>query len=490
MSTHIHNRVDNRRRVAVIGGGISGLAAAYHLRKLDPNLDVQLIESGSRLGGVIKTTEKNGFLIEGAADNFITTSPTAIELCRDLGLGDELIRTKPGGGGAMVVSHGKLEPIPPGFVVMAPSRIWPILTTKILSPLGKLRSGCEVFVPRKRTDDDESLQSFVCRRFGTEMFERLVQPLVGGIYTADPVRLSVAATMPRFLEMEREHGSLIRGMMAGRRQQKHRAETGGGARYSQFMTLRGGMSRLINALGSSLPAENIHFNSPVRNLKKTDSGWLIELDDEGQMRADAVVIAAPANHAAAMCYDVDTELAQRLGQIEYASCAVVSLAFSRDQIRMPLNSFGFVVPHIEKHDILSCSFSSEKYGGRAPDGTVLMRVFIGGAMQPDLLRMSDHQLTELAHWEIAELLDIEGEPILRHVTRQTHAMPQYHIGHKQRIAEIQEQLSQHPTLALAGSSLTGVGVPGCIESGQKAATKILAELLPAGVSTHQTALTS
>ncbi len=467
---------NNRKRVAVIGGGISGLAAAHQLRKISPEFDVKLLESGSRLGGVIKTTEKDGFLIEGAADNFITTSPTAIELCNDLGLGDELIRTNPNGQGAMVLSRGRLEPIPAGFMVMAPSRIWPLLATRILTPKGKLRSGCEVFIPRKRGIDDESLQSFVCRRFGTEMFERLVQPLVGGIYTADPARLSVAATLPRFMEMERQHGSLIRGMLSGRWKQKQPAETRGGARYSQFMTLRGGMSRLIEALGKSLPSHSIQFDSTARELRHESDGWRIRLDDGSQLGADAVIVAAPASHASRMLRGVDDVMTAELGQIKYTSCAVVSLAFRRDQIHHPVESFGFVVPHIENRLILSCSFSSEKYEGRAPEGTVLMRVFIGGATQSGLLRLSDVELMELAHWELARLLDIQGEPMLQHITRQRQAMPQYHVGHKQRIATINQRLEPHPTLALAGSSLSGVGVPSCIESGQKAAQRVTAAL--------------
>ncbi len=461
-----------RARVAVIGGGISGLAAAHQLRKLNSNLDVQVFEAGTRLGGVIQTTEKDGFLIEGAADNFITTTPSALQLCRELGLGDELIQTSPKGGGAMVVCRGKLEPIPPGFMVMAPSRIWPILSTKILSPWGKLRSGMEALIPRKLGDDDESLKSFTCRRFGTEMFERLVQPLVGGIYTADPSRLSVAATMPRFLEMERKHGSLIRGMLAGRKAQHASASKMGGARYSQFMTLRGGMSKLIEALAESVSAERIHLKTPVNRIIRGAAAWKIVTDDR-VTEFDAIIIASPAGRAAQMLLNTDAEISRQLEQIEYASCAVVSLAFRRDQIRTPINSFGFVVPAIEDRCILSCSFSSEKYEGRAPRDTVLMRVFIGGAMQSGLLRLPNLQLLELAHWEVAKLLHITGEPILSHVTRQDQAMPQYHVGHKQRIAKINERLEHHPSLALAGSSLSGVGVPGCIESGQKAALKII-----------------
>ena len=463
------------RNVTVIGGGVSGLAAANHLRRIAPEIKVRLLEAGPRLGGVIQTTKKDGFLIEGAADNFITTSPTAIQLCKDIGLGDELISTNPNERGAMVLSRGKLEKIPEGFVVMAPSRIWPLLATKILSPIGKLRSGCEIFVPRKRATDDESLKSFVCRRFGTEMFERLVQPLVGGIYTADPSRLSVGATMPRFIELEQKHGSLIRGMMRQRRSKKQPNGKSGGARYSQFMTLHGGMSRLIDALGESLPEDSVQLKCPVQCIVPNGVNWSIASGGNASVchESDAVIVATPANHASRMLAPVDEALSEELGGIEYASCAVVSLAFRRDQIGHDLSSFGFVVPQIENHLILSCSFSSVKYQGRAPDGTVLMRVFIGGACQSGLLRMPNLQLLELAQWEISELLGIQGEPLLRHITRQTHAMPQYHVGHTERIARINGRLKSFPTLALAGNSLNGVGVPGCIESGQQAAERIV-----------------
>ncbi|MCM2373240.1 protoporphyrinogen oxidase [Aporhodopirellula aestuarii] len=476
-----------RRRVAIIGGGVSGLAAAHQVIKLDPSLDVQLFEAGPRVGGVIQTIRKDGFLIEGAADNFITSIPGGIELCQDLGLGDDLIGTNPNGRGADVLSHGRLEPIPSGFMVMAPSRIWPLLSTRILSPWGKLRSGLEVFVPRKSGDDDESLKSFVCRRFGKELFDRLVQPLVGGIYTADPNRLSVAATMPRFLDMEREHGSLIRGMLAGRKASGKRSEKAGGARYSQFMTLRGGMSKLIDALRDSLPEGSVHVNTAVGSIHRRARGWKIRIGDPScpSIDADAVIVAAPAAHAASILSSVDAQVSDELGGIEYASCAVVSLAFRRDQIGHPLGSFGFVVPQIEDHLILSCSFSSEKYEGRAPEGTVLMRVFIGGACQGGLLRLPDKELLELAQWEVAKLLDISGEPLMQHITRQKHAMPQYHVGHRARVERIEQRLQSHPTLALAGNALNGVGVPGCIDSGQKAARRVVDELGAADPSRSQ-----
>ena len=269
-------------------------------------------------------------------------------------------------------------------------------------------------------------------------------------------------------------GSLIRGMMRQRRAKKQPVETGGGARYSQFMTLAGGMSRLIDAMGDRLSQDCLRLNSPVLQMVAQGAKWSIlsEHDPSQSEESDAVIIAAPARAASQMLSSVDKTISRELAGIEYASCAVVSLAFRRDQIGHPLGSFGFVVPLIENQKILSCSFSSEKYPGRAPDGTVLIRVFIGGACQGELLQQSNDQLIEMAHRETAQLLEIKGAPILQHITRQTQAMPQYHVGHQDRIAKINERLQNLPTLALAGSSLSGVGVPGCIESGQQAAERI------------------
>lgn len=469
-----------RQRVAVIGGGISGLAAAYHLHETEPQVDVILLEAKRRLGGVIETKKRAEFLVESAADNFITTSPVAIDLCRQLGLGDQLIETNPQGRGAMVLCKGRLEPIPAGFLVMAPTRIWPIATTRILSPLGKLRAGLEYFVPRRKQSGDESLKSFVCRRFGREMFERLVQPLVGSIYTADPSHLSVAATMPRFLKMEHDHGSLLRAMLHRPSQQaRSKPADGAGARYSQFMTLRGGMTTLIDALARSLPEDSIRMDSPVCAILPNSEGrWSIRVarGDPNWLDVDGVIVASPAQHAAAMLACTDARIADTLSQIEYASCAVVSLGYRRDQIQHPLSSFGFVVPIVERRLILSCSFSSLKYPGRAPADHVLLRVFIGGACQSGLLRLPPDQLIQLAEHELSDLLGIKGPPVLRELAMQSEAMPQYHVGHCERVDFLERQLDRYPSLALAGSALRGVGVPGCIESGQKAATRVAAAL--------------
>jgi len=463
--------------VAVMGGGISGLSAAYYLHRNCPSLEVKLFESASRVGGVIETTKHGGFLVEHAADNFITTTPDAVQLAEELGLADDLIRPGDSGRQACVLSRGRLRPIPPGFIVMAPSRIWPFLTSRILSCSGKLRAASEVFVPKRRSTADESMESFVCRRFGQEMFDRLVQPLIGGIYTADPKLLSLAATMPRFLQMERTHGSLIRAML---KQKKTGAiESSGGARYSQFMTLRGGMSQIVEGLARDLPAGAIHLKSNVRAMKPLDDGrWAIRIDGRtnGWMDVDGVVVATPAHVASDLVGSFDRRLADELSSVNYASCAVVSLGYRREQIGVPLDSFGFVVPRVEKRLILSCSYSSVKYEGRATEDHLLVRVFIGGACQSPLMHLPEDQLIELAEWELGDLMKIKGAPVMRTIKRHMRTMPQYHVGHLDHVAEIDRRTEQWRCLQFAGSGIHGVGVPSCVKSGREAASKILNEL--------------
>ena len=466
-----------RPTIAIIGGGITGLAAAHRLVQLDREINVVLLEAAPRLGGVLQTTHRDGFLVESAADGFLTTPSAAMDLCRSLGLADELIAPSAANRQALVVRDGHLQPVPAGFTVLAPSRLGPLLRTPILSLRGKLRAALEYVVPRQSSGEDESLESFVCRRFGRELLDRLVQPLVGGIYSADPRRLSVAATMPRFLKMEQEHGSLIRAMLRQRRQQSQ--QVGNGVRYAQFAALRGGMSALIGRLAESLPVGCAQPDSLVAEIMPRDGGrWSLCVGGARPRRltVEGVLMASPAHPAARLLAPIDRTLSSELREIEYAGCALVSLGYRRQQIGHPLDGFGFVVPLVEQRTILSCSFSSVKYEGRAPKGTVLLRVFIGGACQSGLLRLSSQQLIALAEREVADLLRIQGQPLFRHCTRQPGAMPQYHVGHRDRVARIEARLQQFPTLALAGSALHGVGVPGCIQSGTAAAERLVQAL--------------
>jgi oxygen-dependent protoporphyrinogen oxidase len=464
-------------KVAVVGGGISGLAATHRLHELAPDVRVSLLEAGERVGGVLQTTQRDGYLTEAAADGFLADPPYAVDLCRRLGLENELVYPAEAQRQAFVLNRGKLQPVPEGFVVMAPGKLAPLLATPILSVIGKLRAALEYFLPNRATDQDESLQSFVSRRFGKELFERLVQPLVGGIYTADPARLSVDATMPRFRQWEREYGSLINAMLHERRRTQRGARA---KRYGQFATLRGGMSTLVTAIANRLPAGCIKVDSPVEAILPVEGGkWRLVIGG-GRPRivtVDGLVLAAPAQRLAGMLQTVDPELTHLLRDVEYASCAVACFGYQRQQIGNPLRGFGFVVPLVEQRTILSCSFASVKYAGRAPTDSVLLRVFVGGALQSGLLRFSRQQILELAEREIAQLLNIRGGPQYTQLIRQQRAMPQYHVGHLGRVRKIEVRLQHLPTLALAGSSLYGVGVPSCINSGESAAKHVIQRLI-------------
>jgi oxygen-dependent protoporphyrinogen oxidase len=369
--------------------------------------------------------------------------------------------------------------------------VGPIAATPILSPLGKLRLAAEVFVPQRIENADESLASFVRRRFGRETYERLVQPLVAGIYTADPERLSVAAAMPRFVEMERRDGSLIRAMWRQRRKNRNSdARIGSGARYSQFVAPRHGMSSLVDAAASSLESADILLDSPVVKIERPDSAkWTLRLGGPAprNLSVDGVIVAMPANRGSRLLRDVDIELAEELAKIEYGSCAVINFGFRREQIKHRLDGFGFVVPRIEGLKILSASFSSVKYIGRAPENMALVRVFVGGACQRELLDLPDEQLLDLALSELRDLLDIREHPVMRHLVRRHQAMPQYHVGHQSLVARIRARESAISGFALAGNALEGIGVPNCIDVGQRAAERLVFQLNKVGNSSTQTA---
>ncbi len=356
-------------RIVIIGGGVTALAAAHRLRELDPAADLLMLEAGPRLGGVLQTVEQDGFLIEQGADNFITNVPWGLDLCRRLGIESDLIPTQPSGRRVQVVFRGRLHDVPDGFMLMTPTRLGPMLRSPLLSPLGKLRLLAEPLIPRAPQRPDESLASFARRRLGREVFQRLVQPLIGGIYTADPERLSLAATLPRFLHMERQYGSLIR---AGRRSRDSSASLGdgeraSGARYGLFVTPRGGMQGLIAALASRISADNIRLHAAADRLTPlTGGGWQISLAGNNEtLQADGVIVAIPAYRAAALLGEADAELAELLDRIPYASSAVVCTAYRIEDIGRPIESFGFVVPACERRRILAGSFSSVKFAGRA-----------------------------------------------------------------------------------------------------------------------------
>jgi oxygen-dependent protoporphyrinogen oxidase len=461
---------DTTRRIAVIGGGISGLAAAHRLVELWPSARVTLFEASDRVGGVLETIRRDGYLIERSADMFTTKDPWALDLCRRVGLEDQLLNTNEAFRRAFVVHRGKLVPVPAGFTLMSPARMLPVLKTPLLSWRGKARLAWERFVPPRRHASDESLRDFATRRLGREVYDRLVQPLIGGIYTADPTMLSMQVAMPEFVAMEKEFGNLTRGV---REKATKTKREGTGARYGMFLGLRDGMGSLVDAMTSHLPSDCVQLNSPIQNIRRQGNGWQLTFIGKIEVRSfDAVILATRAPHAAALLRDVDVELSRELASIQYASAAVPILGYRRDQIAHPLDGFGFVVPFVENRQILSGSFTSIKFPGRAPDDSVLLRVFIGGACQEELVGLPDEQLYDIAQRELAELLGIRGEPQVRELVRWNQAMPQYHLGHMDRVAKIEQLASDLPAFALAGNAYRGVGIPFCVRSGELAAEHV------------------
>jgi len=471
----------NSRRVAVVGGGVSGLAAAHRLVELDPACRIAVFDPAGRPGGVLSTVHEDGFQVEQSADNFITTFPWGLALCSRLGLQDDVIQTTPQYRRTFVVRRGRLYKLPDGFLMMAPTRMWPMAVTPILSPWGKLRAALEYFIPPRRDEADESMAAFVRRRLGREVFERLVEPLVSAVYAADMERLSLDATLSRFREMEREHGSLIRAMRRAMKSRRHAKESG--ARYSMFVTLRQGLSSLVGALAARLPQGALRLGTEVRRLERANDAWRLTLAGPGPAEGppltetfDAVILAAPSHVSAELLRPVDPEAAADLAAVEHSGTAIVTLAFARDEIAHPLHGMGAVVPAIEQSPILAVSFSSQKYAHRAPDGKVLLRVFVGGARRHELAEMPERKLLPLVLGELRPLLGIgiQAKPCYVNTAHWPRTMPQYHVGHRQRIGRVLARMAALPNLELAGNALEGVGIPNCIHTGELAAERILA----------------
>jgi protoporphyrinogen/coproporphyrinogen III oxidase len=478
------------RRIAVIGGGITGLAAAHRLVELDPRCDLTLFEAGPRLGGVLSTVHEDGFQVEQSADNFITTVPWGVDLCKRLGLGDQLLGTNPDYRRTFVVCRGQLHRLPDGFLMMAPTRLWPLALTPILSPLGKLRAALEYFIPPRLDDADESMAAFVRRRLGREAYERLVEPLVSAVYAADLERLSVLATLSRFREMEHDFGSLIRAMRHQMRNRpKSQSNSESGARYSMFVTLQDGLASLVAAIASRLPPGAAQLNTSVTSIERHGNQWSVSTASDkaatlqiskspnlqiSKSRFDALIIATPSPIAAKLFQPLDAALAADLASIQHSGTAILSLGYDSEQIGHPLDGMGAVVPSVERSSILAVSFSSRKYVHRAPEGKTLLRVFVGGARRPELAAMSDAELKPLVLGEMARLLQVRGEPCYCNIARWPGTMPQYHVGHKDLVKRIESHVAALPNLALAGNAYHGVGVPDCIHGGELAAERILA----------------
>jgi oxygen-dependent protoporphyrinogen oxidase len=472
-----------KKKVIIIGGGITGLSTAYFIqekwRALNIPVEIILIEAESRLGGKIVTEQVNGFVIEGGPDSFITQKPWGLELCRKLGMTDRLIQTDPVHKAVYILSRGKLVPIPEGFNLMVPSRVTPFLLSPLVSPLGKARMGLDLLIPRRGSVEDESIASFVRRRLGEEALEQFAEPILAGIYAGDAEKLSITATFPQFAQLERENGSLVWGMWMRRwdaaKQPPRKSD------WSLFVSPREGLSSLVEAIRSRLDGVTLLSGRRVTAVSPKDDFY--QVVHQGQAdRADAVVMTTNTGTAAGWIDGWAPSLAKQLREIQYVSTATVSLGYEKKNVSHPLRGFGFVVPRREGRKIMASTWSSTKFPGRAPADHVLIRTFLGGAHQEALVEQDDAALISIARQELQSILGIRAEPVVAKVFRWIKANPQYHVGHLDRIAEIEKQTSKHPGLFLAGAAYRGVGIPDCIRQGMETAEKVFQSLLSDGSS--------
>ncbi len=462
--------------ITIVGGGIAGLSATYQAKKRSPDSKITLLESGSRWGGKIITDrvafDDGAFIIEGGPDTFLATKPYATALCKELGLGERLYGTNPNQRNTYVLNKGRLLPLPDGLATMIPSDIPSILSSGLISWLGKARMGLDFLLPAKSLNGDESLGAFISRRLGREAYENLIEPLMSGIYAGDGDALSIASTFPYLRDLELNHGSLARGAISLRKKMSPNGQRVQGSR-SAFLTPATGLAEIVEALVKHLQTNNVdlRLNTAVSRISNIDSRFLLELGNGTSLEADSVILATPAFISGTLLASFDPRLASVLQSIPYASTATVSLAYHQSDLTHPLYGYGYLIPRREGRRCLACTWTSTKFPHRSPEGYTLIRVFIGRAGQD--VPWNENDLLELAKEELNLTLGIIAEPILSRVFVWEKAMPQYNLGHPEKLIQIESALEKYPGLALAGNGYRGIGIPDCIYSGELAVNKIL-----------------
>jgi len=466
------------RRVVIIGAGITGLATAHALLERKPELDLVVLERGARPGGNLTTDRVDEFLLDRGADSWVAAKPHATALARAVGLESELVGTLEANRRVYVASAGGLHSLPEGFVLGVPTQILPILKTPLFSWRAKLRMGLEPFVPRRdpSVQPDESIASFVSRRLGREVTERLVAPLLGGIYGGDASALSIRATLPQFVDAEAKYGSLVLAMRAQRKGARRGPST---SAPSAFVTLRGGVGGLIDRLAGGLGERlrnGVHVSSVSRLAAQDARGrFVVDIEGEAPVFASSVVAAIPANAASRLLTPIDARASEILGAIPHASTAVVFLALRARDVERALDATGYIVPRNLGSPVLAVTWISSKWSGRAPAGTVLLRVFIGGSGRDEWVTRDDDALVQTAREEIRGRMGIVSEPLLSRVYRFLHASAQPLVGHLDRIKEVNERLAESPGLYAVGSGYDGVGIPDCVRQAQRVADAIMSE---------------
>ena len=461
-------------RIVIIGGGIAGLSAAYYATKKVPNAQITLLESSDRWGGKITTDripfDGGQFIIEGGPDTFLATKPYATALCKELGLGERLHGTNPNQKNTYVLHHNKLQPLPDGLAMMIPTNVQAILKSNLVSWFGKARMGLDFVQPAKAVNGDESLGMFVSRRLGREAYENLIEPLMSGIYAGDGDLLSLASTFPYLRDLELKYGSLARGALQMRKQSNGRTVQGS---RSAFLTPTTGLAEIVEALVNYLQSNSVdlRLNTRVVSIHQlTPDTWNLTTDNGDLLQANAIILAAPAYVSGQLLASLDPNLASDLQSIPYASTATVTLAYRQTDLPRSLDGYGYVIPRREGRRALACTWTSTKFPHRAPEGCALIRVFVGRAGQD--IPWNEKDLLELAKEELSLTLGITAEPLLSRIFLWDKAMPQYNLGHPEKLKRIDAALEKYPNLALAGNGYRGIGIPDCIHSGEIAVDKI------------------
>ena len=487
-------------RVAIIGGGIAGLAAAYELEKArgaGAAVEYTLFESRERLGGSLASETINGIVLERGPDSFLSEKPAGAELCRELGLGDQLTPSNDANRKTHIVVKNRLVPLPDGLMFLIPTKLVPTALTGLFSPATKIKMALELLHPPRPSGQDESVAALVERHFGKEAVDRLADPLLSGIYGGDATQLSARTVLPKLVEMETQYGSLTRGMLAAHKQMRAkmgamRAVNGNGGQgqagqkpagpRSIFTTLKGGLQQLVDALEARLNPEWVRTSTAVTALERDGGGWRLRFNQADEFY-DAVILASPSWASGKLLAATDAALGDELSGIPYSSSITVNLVFDEAQLGPLPDGFGFLVPAVERRAMLACTFVHRKFAGRTPTGKAVLRAFLGGANNEALLDQSDDVLIATVRRELSEILGarVVGPHIpaeATQVSRWRRAMAQYAVGHQERMKRVKERMAGLPGLRLAGNAYDGIGIPDCIRTGRNAAKELVAERLP------------
>lgn len=464
-------------RIAILGGGIAGLSAAWTLekaRRAGQPVDYSLYEAAGRLGGVLRSEIIDGCVVEGGPDSFLSEKPAAAALCRELGLADQLLPSNDAERRTYILVRNRLIPLPDGLMFMVPTKLVPTLLTPLFSWRTKVHMAREFLFPPPPATEDESVAAMTRRHFGQETVDRLVSPLLSGVYGGNADQLSVRAVLPRMVTMEQQHRSLSRAMLAARKAAPKPSGTPA-PRRSLFTTLRDGMSQMTDRLAAQLAPGSVRLSSPVESITCEGDAWIVETAF-GRERYDALILALPAWTAGGLLRPVHRSLGAALEGVPYSSSITVTLGYQRDDLRALPLGFGYLVPANEGRRMLACTFVHNKFAGRTPADKGVLRCFLGGSGNEALLDQTDAQLTAIVEQELADVLGLRARPNFIRIARWRQSMAQYGVGHLDRMQRVREAVASLPGLALAGNAYEGIGVPDCIRTGQQAAEAVLRSL--------------